>query len=62
MITRAALAISLFPHRPRLREGLLERLVLDVLVVVKESGFDLLFRDLTELTSVAGSCGFELGR
>jgi hypothetical protein len=39
---------------------LLKGLVLDALVVVEESGLDLLLRDLAELSSVAGSSGFVL--
>jgi hypothetical protein len=50
----------------RLEEGraagmnLLDRLVLDLLVITKESGLDLLLRDFTELTSVTRGSGFVL--
>jgi len=43
-----------------MEEDLLKGLVLDALVVVEEGGFDLLLRDLAELSGVAGSSGFVL--
>jgi len=38
----------------------LERLVLDILVIPEESGFDLLFGDLTKSAGMTGCGGFKL--